>query len=162
MTYRELATPLTIGSFLIIGVTGVLMFFHLDSGLNKLAHEWLAWAMLGAVGLHATAHFKSFSRNFTRPRALAILGASAVLLAASFISPPGQAGNKPPHVLAAQAVLDAPIARVAELTGRDPQAILSGLQAAGFSASAEGSLRAAAGTGRARQMEALGIALAPR
>lgn len=39
MTYREWATPLTIGSFLLIAVTGVLMFFHLDSGLNKLAHE---------------------------------------------------------------------------------------------------------------------------
>jgi cytochrome b561 len=70
MTYREWATPLTIGSFLVIAVTGVLMFFHLDSGLNKLAHEWLAWAMLAAVGLHAAVHFKSFSRYFTRPRHL--------------------------------------------------------------------------------------------
>ena len=46
MTFRESATPLTIGSFLLIAITGVLMFFHLDSGLNKLAHEWLGWAMI--------------------------------------------------------------------------------------------------------------------
>lgn len=37
---RKWATPLTIGSFLLMGVTGILMFFHLDIGLNKLAHEW--------------------------------------------------------------------------------------------------------------------------
>lgn len=162
MTYRELATPLTIGSFLIIAVTGILMFFHLDSGLNKLAHEWLAWAMLGAVGLHASVHFKSFSRYFTRPRALAVIGISAALLAASFISPPGRAGGKPPHVLAAQALLDAPIALVAELTGRDARFVVAKLRAAGFDASAEHSLRAVAGDSHDRQMKVLGIALAPR
>jgi hypothetical protein len=161
MTYREWATPLTIGSFLIIAVTGVLMFFHLDSGLNKLAHEWLAWAMLAAVGLHAAAHFKSFSRYFTRPKALAVIGVSVVLLAASFIAPAGKSG-KPPHILAAQAVLDAPIGLVAQMTGRDAQSILTELQAAGFSANPDKSLRAAAGDSREQQMKALGIALATR
>lgn len=38
---REIATPLTIGIFLIMSVTGILMFFHWDTGFNKLAHEWL-------------------------------------------------------------------------------------------------------------------------
>lgn len=41
---RNWATPLTIGSFLLMAVTGLLMFFHLDTGLNKAAHEWLGWA----------------------------------------------------------------------------------------------------------------------
>ena len=35
------------GAFTLSAVTGVLMFFHLDSGLNKAAHEWLSWAMVG-------------------------------------------------------------------------------------------------------------------
>ena len=38
---REWATPLTIGAFGLMSVTGMLMFFHLDTGFNKLAHEWL-------------------------------------------------------------------------------------------------------------------------
>jgi hypothetical protein len=159
MTFREAATPLTIGSFLIIAVTGILMFFHLDSGLNKLAHEWLGWAMLAAVALHASVHFKSFSRYFTRPRALAVIGASAILLAASFISPSGKS-SKPPHILAAQAVLDAPIRLVADMTGRDSGSIVRDLASAGFSADAESSLRSVAGKGREDQMKVLGIALA--
>lgn len=158
MTFRESATPLTIGSFLIIAVTGILMFFHLDSGLNKVAHEWLGWAMLVAVGLHSSVHFKSFSRYFTRPRAVAVIGASVVLLAASFISPAGKE-SKPPHILAAQAVLDAPIRLVADMTGRESETIVRELQSAGFTANADSSLRNVAGKSREDQMKVLGIAL---
>lgn len=33
------AGPLTIGSFVVIAGTGILMFFHLNVGVVKLAHE---------------------------------------------------------------------------------------------------------------------------
>jgi hypothetical protein len=36
---REWVTPIAAGAFLISAVTGVLIFFHVDSGLNKVAHE---------------------------------------------------------------------------------------------------------------------------
>jgi cytochrome b561 len=49
---REWATPLTIGSFGLMATTGILMFFHLDSGLNKTAHEWLGWVMVAVVAAH--------------------------------------------------------------------------------------------------------------
>ncbi|EWS63204.1 hypothetical protein Y695_03563 [Hydrogenophaga sp. T4] len=39
---RPWITPLVMGSFALSAVTGVLMFFHLDTGLNKAAHE--CWA----------------------------------------------------------------------------------------------------------------------
>jgi len=159
MNYREWATPLTIGSFLLIAVTGVLMFFHLDSGLNKLAHEWLGWAMLAAVGLHAAMHLKSFKRHFTRPVSLVVIGVFIALLAASFISPPGNPG-KPPHVLATQAVLDAPLPQVATLAGKDTETLLAQLQAAGIAAEIGQSLRQASGSERGKQMQALGIVFA--
>jgi hypothetical protein len=159
MTFRESATPLTIGSFLLIAITGVLMFFHLDSGLNKLAHEWLGWAMIAAVGLHAIVHVKSFQRHFKRPAALALIGAFVVLLATSFISPGGKA-DKPPHVLAAQAVLDAPLENVAALAHKDTQTLLAELQAAGFAADSGRSLHDSIGNDRKQQMRALGIVFA--
>ena len=49
---RQWVTPLVAGSFLLMGVTGILMFFHWDSGLNKAAHEWLGWLMIIGVALH--------------------------------------------------------------------------------------------------------------
>lgn len=159
MTYREWATPLTIGSFLLIAVTGVLMFFHLDSGLNKLAHEWLGWAMLAAVGLHIAMHFKSFKRYFTYSASLVIIGTFIMLLAVSFIAPPGKPG-KPPHVMAVQAMLDAPLEKVAAVAGKDTPTVLAQLRAAGFTAEADLSLRHASGPERAKQMQALGLIFA--
>lgn len=159
MTYRDWATPLTFGSFLLIAVTGTLMFFHLDSGLNKLAHEWTGWAMLAAVALHVTLHFKSFKRHFARPAARAVIGIFIVLLAASFYSPPGRP-NQPPHALAVQAVLDAPLRQVAALAGKDMQLLLAQLQAAGIAADVDRSLRQASGPERDKQMKALGIVFA--
>ena len=50
---RPWITPVVIGAFTLSAVTGVLMFFHLDSGLNKTAHEWLSWAMVIGVVLLA-------------------------------------------------------------------------------------------------------------
>lgn len=31
---RSWVTPITAGSFLLVGVTGILIFFHIDSGAN--------------------------------------------------------------------------------------------------------------------------------
>jgi hypothetical protein len=160
MTLREWATPLTIGSFLLIAVTGILMFFHLDTGLNKLAHEWLGWGLVAAVGLHAAVHFKAFKRYFTRRDTLAIVALCALALAASFISPPGKAG-KPPHAMAVQAVLDAPIEIAAQLARKETDTVLADLRAAGLPAEPTQSLRDVGGDSRETQMRALGIVFAP-
>ncbi len=36
---RRWATPLIIGAFLLMSVTGVLMFFEIDAGLTAVAHN---------------------------------------------------------------------------------------------------------------------------
>lgn len=159
MTLRNWATPLTIGSFLLIATTGTLMFFHLDTGLNKLAHEWLGWALLAAVGLHAAANIKALKRYFLQPGALAIMALCAALLAASFVSPAGQP-DKPPHLAAVRAVLDAPLELTARLAGEDPQALVERLRAGGIDADASRSLADVAGQARDRQMRALAIVFA--
>jgi hypothetical protein len=62
---RDWVTPLMMGAFLLAASTGALMFFHLDSVLNKTAHEWLSWALLGGVGLHAVVNRPAFRRHLT-------------------------------------------------------------------------------------------------
>ena len=92
---RAWATPLTIGAFLLSGVTGILMFFHLDSGLNKAAHEWLSWALVAGVGLHLAANFRAFKGYLKRPRAMAVVAAFAVLLGVSFLPLAGEGRGSP-------------------------------------------------------------------
>jgi len=79
--HRPWITPLVIGAFLISAVTGVLMFFHLDSGLNKTVHEWLSWAMVIGVGLHVLLNVTAFKRYFTQTTGRWVMGSMALILA---------------------------------------------------------------------------------
>ncbi len=133
-TLRELATPLTIGAFAFMSITGVLMFFHLDSGLNKLGHEWLGWAFITGVALHVFVNWKPFTRYFLSSGiARAIIGAFVVVLGGSFVSLSGsRSDGGPPPVLAMKAISQAPISNVAALTGRPVAEIIDELRKAGI------------------------------
>src|SRR3990167_4662407 len=90
---RPWITPLVIGTFVLMAVTGSLMFFHLDTGLNKTAHEWLGWAMVAAVLLHLLLNMNAFKRYFTQTTGRWVMLASAAVLALSFV-PLGDGGGK--------------------------------------------------------------------
>ncbi|MGE5452232.1 MAG: DUF4405 domain-containing protein [Acidobacteriota bacterium] len=158
---RDWATPLTIGAFILMACTGILMFFHADMGLNKEAHEWLGWAMVTGVGAHAFANFSSFKRYFNKPAALAIIAVFVLILGASFFiqeedKGKGQGGN--PGRRATLAVLNAPISDIAPLAHQTPQALLANLQKAGFAIqSTDQSLISVTGPQQSDQFKALAV-----
>lgn len=156
---RDWATPLTIGAFILMATTGILMFFHADMGLNKEAHEWLGWAMVAGVGAHAVANVSSFKRYFAKPSALAIMAVFVLILAASFFiqeDKDGKGGN--PGRRATMAVLNAPISDIAPLAHQTPQALLAELQKAGFVIeSPNQSLISVTGPEQANQFKALAV-----
>jgi hypothetical protein len=153
---RDWATSVTIGGFGLMAVTGTLMFFHADTGLNKLTHEWLSWIFIGGVALHAFVNWGAFKRYFLSSRpGRAMLALFAVALLASFAPLGGKKGGSPP-VMAMNAVLKAPLSAVAPLTGRPVEAIVAQLNGAGFAiAGPEASLASVA-----RDREAQGKVLA--
>lgn len=157
MKIRDWATPLTMGTFFLMAVTGLLMFFHFDRGLNKLAHEWLSWVMVSAAGLHAAVNFNLLKRYLANRKALGVIGLCLLALGASFASP---SGGKPksPQIAASQALLDTPIPLVAQVAVRDAGDIVAALNAAGMKARLDGTLRQAAGESHEAQLRALGIA----
>lgn len=130
--HRPWITPLVIGAFFLTAVTGVLMFFHLDSGLNKTAHEWLSWAMLIGVGLHLMLNLPAFKRYFTQTKARVVMGVFAVVLALSFIPAGGEAGSEPGFAPPVRALAQAPIPVLAQVAGTSIDDMKSRLQAAGI------------------------------
>ncbi len=57
------STPLTIGSFILMAITGVLMFFDVVPGYVAFVHEWFSWLFLiGACG-HVAVNFRPFVRH---------------------------------------------------------------------------------------------------
>ena len=130
---RPWATPLTIGAFVIMATTGLLMFFHLESGLNKFAHEWLGWAMVGGVVAHAALHWRSFKSYFMDLRTgQVIIGAFVLLLAASFLAPAEEGEGLPPPVMALQGLMRAPVSTVAEVAGKPETELVAALKAGGI------------------------------
>lgn len=154
---REWATPLTIGVFGLMGVTGLLMFFHWDNSLQKTLHEWVGWGMVAAVVVHALANWLGFKRYFKPGPALWVMALFALVLAGSFVPWPGGAPKGPSTPgLAIQAVSGAPLRLVAPLYGKTPEQARQALTAAGITlADDEASLASAIGKDRER----LGVAL---
>ncbi len=131
---REWVTPIAAGAFLLSAVTGVLMFFHLDAGFSKPAHEWLSWALLAGGLLHVAANFRGLLQHLRRWRARLIVGGFAVLLAASLLVPTGGERGEG-GIPALEALAGAPLASVAPIAGLTEAQLLERLRDAGFDAS---------------------------
>lgn len=148
----KIITPLTLGAFLLSAVTGVLLFFHLDSGANKLVHEWLSWLLLVGVALHGYIHFnliKAYLRS--RSGRLIVLGC-LLILALSFL-PLTQGGGKPPFVRSITALANAPLTTLAAVAKITPQELDARLRKAGYQPGPEAqSLRDVVGNGLGKQM----------
>ena len=117
--FRTWITPLVIGSFVLISVTGGLMFFHLDSGLNKLVHEWFSWLFVAGGALHLALHHASFKKYLAARTGRWVMAGGVLLLGASFIPLGGAGGAKPPFVAPMQAMAVAPLPVLAQVARID-------------------------------------------
>lgn len=157
---RAWATPITIGAFLLMAVTGILMFFHLDTGLNKEAHEWLGWAMVLGVIAHAIANGQAFARQLSKATGQAIVGVFVLLLVGSFFVQ--EPGGGSPAGAAIRALVSAPISQLAALNGEPTASVVARLNKAGFQvADPNQTLSQVAGQDRAQVSKALRAALKP-
>ena len=157
---RSWATPITIGGFLLSGITGVLMFFHLDSGLNKLAHEWLGLVLIAGVILHVTANFPGFKSHLATLRGRLLIGVFAVVLLASFV-PLGNKGDGPPFMRPMRALSQAPLTALAQVAKITPEELRARLSKAGLHpASDDQSVSSLVGPDQKKQMRVLGIVFA--
>lgn len=115
---RNWATPLVMACFTLMACTGVLMFFHWHSPLQKEVHEWLGWGLVTAVLVHVLSNLPAFKRHFTGQRRAALLLAVALAVVAgtSFVRP---AEGKGPSVsgIAVQALSRAPLHTLADVFG---------------------------------------------
>jgi hypothetical protein len=155
---REWVTPMAIGAFLISAVTGVAIFFHIDTGLAKFAHEWLSWLLLIAVVLHVGVNLFGFKRYFTGWRSLTIIVASVLIVAASFtVGGGGRGAGGPPHMRVARALAKAPLSVLAQVAKISPEELRKRLTMAKLPAptSDEQSLSDLVGPNRHKQIHVM-------
>ncbi|NTV96686.1 MAG: DUF4405 domain-containing protein [Thiobacillus sp.] len=132
---RDWVTPLAAGAFLLSAATGVLIFFHIDSGLNKVAHEWLSWVLLAGVAFHVAANFAGFKRHLAARRGQWLMGLFALVLALSFFAPGER--DEPPFAAPVRALAQAPLATLADVARISPDELRARLAKAGVPAATE-------------------------
>ncbi|SNR66188.1 DUF4405 domain-containing protein [Puniceibacterium sediminis] len=83
---RRWATPLTIGSFLLMAGTGISMFFDWNPGLVTVVHQWFSWAFLIAAVAHVVLNFRPFKSYLKSVWGRASIAIFGVLLILSFFT----------------------------------------------------------------------------
>lgn len=106
-TIRDIATSFTTLIFLVIAISGVMMFFHFNDMLVKDLHEILGLLFVFAAFLHVIMNWKSMKNYFSKK---IFISASILILAIStlFIFQSSDKGDNPKMVMM-QKVLNAPI-----------------------------------------------------
>lgn len=117
---RSWVTPITAGAFLLSGVTGILIFFHLESGTGKFMHEWLGWVLLAGAALHVIANFAGLKSHLTALRGQLLVGIFVVALLVSFL-PVGGGNGEPPFISPIRALAQTPLSTLAQVAKVTPE-----------------------------------------
>ncbi len=89
---RNYITPLVSLTFLVVGISGLLMLFHWFDGYTEVVHECLGLLFTASALFHIVVNWKALKIHFKKsvfvPALLAIMVTSAVLVIAEQRYPP--------------------------------------------------------------------------
>jgi hypothetical protein len=139
---RAWATPLTIGAFFLMAVTGILMFFGWRRGLTSEVHEWFSWLFLAGAFGHIVANIRPFVSHLKSRWGKVSAAASIVVLVACLL-PLGITTGHQLRGAVEQAVLDAPLSTLASLANVAPGELENRLKTHGIVAPLEQSVQQA-------------------
>lgn len=127
---RRYITQATIALAVVVGVTGVMMFFHVAKGEVEGVHEWLGMAFAAVAILHGVRH-RHIVANMLGQTRMRVLAALVAAVAVAFVAMPSEKGPNP-FRQASQVVMEAPLQDLAPVVGVTPQDLADRLNAAGF------------------------------
>lgn len=89
---RNYITPFISLVFLVVGLSGLLMFFHLFDGYTEVVHEYLGVFLVICAIFHIILNWKALKIHFKRgvfiPALLGVLAISVTLIVGESIYPP--------------------------------------------------------------------------
>ncbi|GBF40272.1 DUF4405 domain-containing protein [Leptospira johnsonii] len=81
---KEFVTPYLVFIFLTVGVTGVLMFFHILDDYTKVVHEFLGLSFVVFAILHIRMNWSNI-KNYAKKRQLLLPSIAILILSVAFI-----------------------------------------------------------------------------
>ncbi len=155
---RKWATPLMISTSIVVTITGIMLFFHFGGRVSHVAHEWIGWLMAFAIVAHIALNWKSFKIYWKKPLALVIIGLGIALTLLSFAPDGGEREGGDPRRAMMQimhGLEDAPIASLAQASGKSEQDVETIFSEAGYAVSGDQSINDVIGGDREGKMQIL-------
>ncbi|HEU5079137.1 MAG TPA: hypothetical protein VFT72_07980 [Opitutaceae bacterium] len=137
---RTWATPVTIGAFILMSVTGILMIFDWEHGLVTVTHQWFSWIFVVGVCAHIAINVRSFKNHLSSGWGRASMVAFVLVLGASFFSWGLITGPQLKDTIE-QSLVDAPISALAGVAHVSPEDLINKFKAGGINATGEKSIR---------------------
>lgn len=151
-------TPVAGGLFLLIAGTGISLFFHANTIIGHVVHEWLGWLLVAVVVLHLVANSGPLAVHLKRPKVRWTVAVFAALLLVAVVPFGDSVSPESAMRSTMMRVASAPIHQLAPLAGRDAETIVADLRAAGFtSATTASTCRELAGSKRPDLFRAISI-----
>jgi hypothetical protein len=156
---RRYSTPGTAILSVVVGVTGVILFFHLAKGAAETIHEWLGMAFIVLAALHVVRHRGSFAQMLKQRHTQILAGAVALGIAAFVALVPPKPGN--PMIRLARAAERAPISQLAPVIGSNAEDVLAKLGQAGITAHAHDTLAGLASANHTETARLVSVIMQP-
>jgi hypothetical protein len=113
-------------------ITGILMFFDIVPGYVAFAHEWFSWIFVIGSIAHVVVNLRSFKNHLKSDWGRSCVAVFSIIVAVSFFSW-GHITMPQLKWPIAEALVNAPIAALAEVKRTEPDALLRKLEKQGFS-----------------------------
>jgi hypothetical protein len=134
---RRYVTQSTTAIGLVVGVTGVMMFFHLARDRVESAHEWLGVIFVLFAVLHVVRHRRGFVQMLRERRQHALFALAGLGVAGFLLASGGGHDGPSVHRLADRA-MEVPLATLAPLVGIKADEAVLRLLAGGISGAQPG------------------------
>jgi len=127
---RDLATSLTTFLFLVIAISGIMMFFHLFDKYVKELHEILGLAFVTVVLFHVFYNFQSMKSYFFK-KVFLLSALSVLVVSLGFVLNTPEAQH-PKHIMI-KSMFNAPIESSANILEQDILSVKQKLKLKGIS-----------------------------
>jgi hypothetical protein len=92
---RSWLSPLVAAAFIIISITGVLLFYHVKGNAIRSLHEWFGWVFIGAGLLHILLNLRPMLQHVQKRSGIAALVLAVMLTVGLVVFAPAGHGKGP-------------------------------------------------------------------
>lgn len=154
---RKWVTPLMAGGFLLIAVTGVVLFFHVSTSFAKWSHEWLGMALIAVAVAHLFMNWRPLKQQVKTKIGAALMVILTVTTIVSLVPIETGSSSAPPFIAPMNALSKQPLTTLASLSNHSIEEVKQILTEGGISVSEDSQTLSSLTQGNSRQqMDMLG------